>query len=190
MSVAPTARLFVALWPDERGRDALAASASEWHFSSGAARVRPERLHLTLHFLGAVDRGRLPELRRALAQVNSPRFTLMLSRPALWPGGIAVLEPVQVPPALAQLHTALARALLRLGLPVETRPFRPHVTLARRAGGAAPLQPGVAVDWPVDAHVLVESRPGGDYFVVGRRAWPERVGLECGQRDAGDTGVE
>lgn len=190
MSAASTARLFVALWPGERVRDALAASAAEWRFAPGATRVRPERLHLTLHFLGAVDRGRLPELRRALAQVNSPRFTLTLSRPALWSGGIAVLEPERVPPELAQMHAALAPALVRLGLPVETRPFRPHVTLARRAAGASPPPPGAAVNWPVDGHALVESRRGGDYVVVERWTWPERVGLECGQRNAGGTGVE
>ena len=58
-----TLRLFIALWPDTRVRAALVESAGQWSWNAGAARERPERLHLTLHFLGDVPRHRAPALR-------------------------------------------------------------------------------------------------------------------------------
>lgn len=129
-----SARLFVALWPDEHQREALAASPARWAWNPSAARVHPERMHLTLQFFGDVARERLPELRTALAGPFTS-FSLTLSRPALWPGGTTVLEPEDMPPALAKLHATLAVVLSRTALKVETRPYRPHVTLARRAAG-------------------------------------------------------
>lgn len=158
MSVAPTARLFVALWPDERGRDALAASASEWHFSSGAARVRPERLHLTLHFLGEVGE---PETQALVARLPpAETFTLRLARADCWPQGVAVLEAGEPPPELLRLHAALADTLHGLGLRVEARRFRPHVTLARHAQGAQAPELPEAIEWPVRGYALVRSHAG------------------------------
>jgi RNA 2',3'-cyclic 3'-phosphodiesterase len=162
---AATARLFVALWPDAGVRSALVAAAAQWDWNAGAAQVNPAQLHLTLHFLGEVVRERLPELRRALVVSFAP-FPLRLSRPTLWPAGIAVLEPERVPAALADLHAALGNSLRRLALPTEGRAFRPHVTLARRAAASGPPSRCPPVDWPVQAFALVESRPGTGYSVV------------------------
>ncbi len=136
----------------------------------GARPVPAQKLHLTLHFLGAVARGRLPELRAAL-DISSPRFELTLARAAVWPGGVAVLEPAAgVPAPLAALHRRLGEALRACGLPVEARPFRPHVTLARRAAGAALPASAAPVRWPAQGHVLVESERG--YRVLHAFGWP------------------
>lgn len=126
-----------------------------------------ERLHLTLHFLGAVPRERVPALRAALALPFAP-FALTLSRPALWAGGIAVLEPALIPPALADLRAALGAALLHVGLAAEARPWRPHLTLARRAAGATPPARCAAPCWRVSSFALVESRLPAGYTVLQR----------------------
>ena len=47
-------------------------------------------------------------------------------------------------------------------LPVEKRPFRPHVTLARHAAGAVPPSETAPLRWPVNGHALVQSA-GGRY---------------------------
>ena len=162
-----TARLFIALWPDAGTRAAIAAWSEQWQWHAAAKRVRVERLHLTLHFLGDVARARLPALRQALDLPFAP-FSIALARSALWPGGIAVLEPEQMPPRLRQLHAALGEALQRIALPVEGREFRPHVTLARRAGSAVPPELRSKLRWQVRAFALVESRrqPAGGYAVL------------------------
>jgi 2'-5' RNA ligase len=80
----------------------------------------------------------------------------------VWPGGIAVLEAGQVGSGLVAWHSRLADALRALDLPVEHRPWRPHVTLARKAFGAHPPAVVEPVTWRVEpTYLLVQSLPGG-----------------------------
>ncbi len=166
-----TLRLFLALWPGPRTRAALAACRDGWHWPPGARPVATDRLHLTLHFIGAVPRPRLPALVEGL-QLPCPRFALEFGHAELWPRGTAVLRPLDEPPALPELHARLGAALRRLELPVEARAFRPHVTLARRAAGARPGPPPPRLRWPVQSYALVQSLPGppGGYRVLCRYA--------------------
>lgn len=167
MDSAPTTRLFLALWPDPALRHALRDRRDAWNWPRGASPVHPDKLHLTLHFLGGVPSERVPELQRGLAVAFSP-FTLSIGVPKLWPHGIAVLEPHSEPPELLQLHADLAQALVALGLQPEARKFRPHVTLARRAGAVAVPPEDAPLSWPIDGYALVESQPhnGGVYSVL------------------------
>jgi 2'-5' RNA ligase len=133
-----------------------------WQWNSGAKPTRTERLHVTLHFIGNVPAARLPELRSGLA-VEWPGDELVLDHPTVWRGGIAVLEATRVPPALAALQAKLAERLRLLQLPVESRPWRPHVTLARKAFGARP--PACApLHWPAGpGYALVRTLGGRGY---------------------------
>ena len=54
MKAGGTSRLFLALWPDDGTREALAGCRDAWAWDAHAVPERTERLHLTLHFLGAV----------------------------------------------------------------------------------------------------------------------------------------
>jgi 2'-5' RNA ligase len=162
---ARSARLFIALWPCAALQDALAAWRRHWQWNAGATIVPTERLHLTLHFLGAVPRERLPALREALRLPFAP-FELALGRPALWPGGVAVIEPEPLPARLRQLQSALGEAVQSLALPTGTRAFRPHLTMARRAFSAIPPATGPALSWQVREFVLVESHLGGGSYEI------------------------
>ena len=161
-----SARLFLALWPDDQTRAALARCRDAWAWDAGARPEPDERLHLTLHFLGAVPQQRLPELLAGL-NVPAPRFTLPLGRMAPWSNAVAVLEPVDTPRALLHLHAVLRERLEGLALPVEQRPFRPHVTLARQVGPQAvpPAEP-LPVQWSVRGHALVQSLTANRGYVV------------------------
>lgn len=154
-----TTRLFLALWPDPALRHQLTAWRDAWTWPKGAAPVHPDKLHVTLHFLGALPSERLPELLEGFA-VPFDSFRLDLTRAALWHNGIAVLEPDLTPPGLAGLHARLSSALVALGLQPEARRYRPHVTMARRAGGATPPRDGPPVLWTVKGYSLVESKDG------------------------------
>ncbi len=153
------ARLFLALWPDDSVRNALAQWRDGWQWPRSATPVRTERLHLTLHFLGEVDDGRKAALLAAMAVSFAP-FELALGRNALWPHGIAVLEPLAIPPALLALQADLGAVLTGLGVTLDARAYRPHVTLARRAAGASAVQEGPALTWQVDRYALLESADG------------------------------
>lgn len=173
----PRARLFVALWPDEAMRAALAACRDACAWPPGAAPTATAKLHLTLHFIGGVDAGRVEAIADAVcgAPVAAPRFELELAVAECWRGGVAVLRPAAVPAALAERHAEIGQALQRARVPLEARRFRPHVTLARRAGPprplalppAAPLS-ALPLRWPVAGHALVQSLPDGRYRVLAR----------------------
>lgn len=126
-----------------------------------------ERLHLTLHFIGAVPLARLDAVAAGVA-VPFAGFTLDAGAAERWPHGIAAWCPRESPPELTALHHRLAAALHALALPVEKRAFRPHVTLARKAAAAVPPPepPQRAAAWRVDGYALVQSR--GDYRVLRR----------------------
>lgn len=158
----PTARLFVAVWPPAGARAALAAWLRQWQWGPGAAVVAPARVHLTLHFLGQVPLARLGALQAALpvAVAASVAFELEFGRVERWPQGLVVLVADAPPAPLLRLHAALAAVLQGLGLAVETRPYRPHVTLARRAAGALAPVTTPALRWRVDHIALVRSERG------------------------------
>lgn len=152
-------RLFFALWPDDALRERLAAEQAAWGWSSRAACVPPERLHLTLHFLGEVAEPAAAALRERLPPLSGG-CELCLDRPALWPHGIAVLEAAAVPAALGALHGELAERLQALGLRTERRAFRPHVTLARHAQESRLPAEFEPIRWPVAGYALVHSCSG------------------------------
>ncbi|WP_280155219.1 RNA 2',3'-cyclic phosphodiesterase [Piscinibacter sp. XHJ-5] len=168
------ARLFVGLWPPQEVRDAILDDIQRWTWPRGAAPVRGDKLHMTLHFLGFVARERVPELVQAL-HVGFEPFELTLDRGEVWPGGIAVLRPSAAPPALRELHRGLHRALGPLGVRSARHHLKPHITLARRAQGAEPPVQCEAIHWSVRDYVLVESdlRPPTQYIVRGRYASPD-----------------
>lgn len=165
----PSWRLFLAVWPDAAVREALAGWQRAWTLPPGAALVPSERLHLTLHFLGNVPVGELAALTAGLRVPFEP-FELAFGHAELWPGGTAVLRPEATPPALLGLHGRLAAALAGLDQPLESRRFKAHVTLARRAIGATPPSGQPRFTWRADGgFVLVRSLPDrGGYEVLAR----------------------
>lgn len=168
-----SARLFLALWPGASLREQLLAARDAWTWPRHAGPVPAGSLHVTLHFLGSLPREKVTALADGL-DVPVGRATLVLTRAVLWPRGIAVLEPDAVPAPLVALHAALGDALLGLGVPVETRPWRPHATMARRATGAQPPATIAPIRWPLRGYALIESLAlqGGGYRVV--RRYPAR----------------
>jgi len=159
MEANASMRLFLALTPGAAARAALAAHVQSWRWPAGATLYAPADWHLTLHFIGAVPRIRLAELRTAVRVGASP-FVLSFGQTAMWPRGLAVLLPLTLPAPLHQLHEKLQARLLALDLHTESRTYTPHLTLARRSEGAVP-PPCVPVwNWPVQSYALMESTGG------------------------------
>lgn len=160
-------RLFLALWPDRSIRHQLMQWRDAWHWPNHAAPVADGKLHLTLNFLGNVDEALLPELVEAFNVPFTP-FEIELGRAVVWHQSIAVLEPLSIPPALLELHASLKERVAAAGLPVEDRIYKPHVTMARRAGKATPPEAMPPVRWQVGGYALVQSKvgEGAEYQVL------------------------
>jgi 2'-5' RNA ligase len=154
-------RLFIALVPGAHVREQLALWRDAWTWPRSATPVKSERLHVTVHFLGDAEADRVERLADLLPDSFAP-FDLAFGRAAIWPHGIGVLEPLFVPAVLEELHGAIAVILRDLGLPVDARPYRPHVTLARRAAGAVLHGQGPSINWRIDRYALMQSTLGPD----------------------------
>jgi 2'-5' RNA ligase len=94
-----------------------------------------ENLHITCKFIGNWPDEHLPDITAALDTVSSVGpVSIAISRFGFFPNPHHphfLFAGVQAAPALAALVTTIDQALLPLGLAPETRPYRPHVTLAR-----------------------------------------------------------
>jgi 2'-5' RNA ligase len=108
----------------------------------GLRLVRPEGVHLTLKFLGAVSASQVAQVAEAVQRVAGDHapFSLELADAGVFPpkGHTRVLW-VGVggdAQALAALQRAIEDALAGLGFPKENRGFTPHLTLARLNDGA------------------------------------------------------
>ncbi|SFP79324.1 RNA 2',3'-cyclic phosphodiesterase [Sphingomonas rubra] len=124
-------RLFIALRPPPAIRDAL---ADLMEGVPGARWQDDEQLHLTLRFVGEVERPVAEDLAAALAHVHAPAPVVSLAgvgsfgargrADTLW-AGVAPAEP------LRHLHARVEQACARAGLPPEHRAYHPHITVAR-----------------------------------------------------------
>jgi len=155
-TVGKSLRLFLALWPDDDVRGQLAALGGRWMWPAGSVLYQPGDWHVTLHFIGAVGADRVDAISSGLDVPLEP-FELRLDQPQVWPRGVAVLCAGTVPHQLRQLHDRIGAALQALGLPVDARPYRAHVTLARRAAGAVAPQGVVPLHWRARGYALVVS---------------------------------
>ncbi|HWW58329.1 MAG TPA: RNA 2',3'-cyclic phosphodiesterase [Sphingopyxis sp.] len=141
-----THRLFVALRPPRPVRDRLTGAM---HGISGARWQNDEQLHLTLRFIGEVDRHRAEDIAAALGALHAPAVTARIAgvglferqgRPHMVWAGVEPHEP------LAALHRKVDQLLARVGVAPETRAFMPHVTLARLNRGSGPVAAFLALN--------------------------------------------
>ncbi len=171
-------RLFVALRPPPAMRAHLLAQMGG---VPGARWQTEDQLHLTLRFIGEVDRPQAEDIAAALGAISHPCPTIALAGAGafdrkgkvhtLW-AGVARDE------ALVALRDRVTRALIRVAIAPEDRAFTPHITLARLNGAAGPIEPFLtrATDLaspPVtlDAFMLYEShlgREGPSYEAIAR----------------------
>ncbi len=179
------ARVFFALWPDAALRLRLDEAAGRLHEVYGGRRIRPEKLHLTLLFVGAVPRGRLDELQAAAAAVRAPAFRAGFDQVECWRRNrIVFLGASQPPPQLYDLVADLERQVDLAGIGFDRRPYKAHITLLRNADcrrgapadpqrTAARKNPAPPIVWAARDFVLVESGiddAGARYRVLAR--WP------------------
>ena len=160
----PTQRLFFALWPAEEGRRALSHATAKAVRRTGGRAVPPANLHLTLAFLGSVPQRRVPEVsqlaRRAASGFLQQRpLELRFEKLAHWPRPqILCAVAAEEHPVASALATALKDAAAAAGFTPDLKPFRTHVTLARKVTRAPPESTLREMLWRFDGFALIDSR--------------------------------
>ena len=181
-------RLFVGIHPPRDIRERLLSSmggvqAARWQSD--------DQLHLTLRFIGEVDRHQAEDVVAALGSVRHGTFEIALSgvgsfgrhgKGALWAG-------VTPHDELKPLHKKLDQALARVGIAPESRAYHPHITLARLGRRAGPteafLERWAGLSSPaftIPEICLFESRLGseGASYTIVERYPLGRSGTEAG----------
>lgn len=131
-------RCFVAIELDDALRRPLVRLLEERLPSNRNVRwVTPTQLHLTLKFIGEIEDAQLPGIQAALAAAGPviDPFSIRLTEYGVFPNPArARVFWVGVKDSESQT-TRLAKAvddvLVKVGIPGETRPFTPHITLGR-----------------------------------------------------------
>ncbi|MBM7572821.1 RNA 2',3'-cyclic phosphodiesterase [Aquibacillus albus] len=101
--------------------------------------THPDDLHITLKFLGAVDREKMIQLNEALDTLcNVPSFSITV-------GGVDTFGSPRQPRVLwaaiersrelEHLYTFVESTCMKYGFKKENRPYRPHITLAKKWDG-------------------------------------------------------
>ncbi len=142
--------------------------------------TRPEGLHLTLKFLGEVEKPRVTSAIAALQGLgNFDSFTVEVKGFGFFPDARrprVFWVGLQAPAALSELAARVEAAIEPLGFSREQRPFKPHLTLARFDRPQPPTALRKAIEgsspnsfgcFEVREFLLFESRlqPGGAQYV-------------------------
>lgn len=167
-----TSKLFFALWPDDKTRQALerlnltiASAKLKW--------VPPDNFHVTLAFLGHVDTNSELLIKQHVADIAAQPFALAFDNLSYWSKPrilcLTCSRPAQEAAALA---AALQSAAANYGLHTDTRPYIPHITLSRHAGHL----PEVNIEpiiWRAGTFCLAEScsEPDGVHYKIIQQ-WP------------------
>jgi 2'-5' RNA ligase len=171
-----TRRLFFALWPDETCRTALAHATRKAARASGGRPVTVSNLHSTLAFLGPVAEARHAAAVEIAAQVRQAPFRLVLDRLEHWPRqGLLCMTSTEPPSGAAELAAELWKLLAAQGFVPDFKPYRPHVTIARKVMKPHALGAIHPVEWSVQDFALVESvtaPEGAEYTPL--QHWPLR----------------
>ncbi len=171
-------RLFAAIRPPRQIREKL---LSIMDGIRGARWQDDSQLHLTLRFIGEVERHQAEDIAIAIGQVRHAPFEIGLdgigqfegdgARGSLWVG-------VRPHDPLVHLHKAVNSALRRAGVPPEGRAYLPHITVARLNASSGSVNDFVAehgaiasAPFAVKDFCLYESflsRDGARYEIVER----------------------
>lgn len=162
-------RLFFALWPDDPIRQQFRKIVRT--LRDYGRPVSAMNLHATLVFLGNVDEAQEVAMTEAAANVVVQPMTLDFNQLNFWKKpAVVCLGTERIDPAVSNLVDQLTQAAIQNEIKVDQRPYKPHVTLLRKAK-ALPDVTCKPILWQADEFCLVEScstSDGVEYRVIQR----------------------
>ncbi len=178
-------RTFIAIELPKAVQDALAEVEARLKKEKPPVRwVAPDKIHVTLHFLGEIPPAEVEAISAMTVRVAAEAAPFEIeatgtgvfpnsNRPrVIWVGIDGDMEKLEA------LHASLGRELAALGFPPEKRPFSPHLTMGRVRDHSSPSEAralGTAVArlevpslgrWHVDQILVIRSdlRPEGPLY--------------------------
>jgi len=170
--VGYSSRLFFALWPDDQTRQKL-VRLNQAIEAKGFRPVQPCNVHVTLAFLGYVDTASELLIKHSATGISAKPFVLTFDQLSFWSSPkILCLTCSHTSDEVERLVATLNKDVASCGLQTDTRPYQPHITLARHAQ----YLPDITFEpiiWRAEAFCLVEScsEPGGVSYKV-KQQWP------------------
>lgn len=166
-------RMFVALRIGQEAAESLSDWSASLHEKYNFRKwTHAQDLHITIQFLGDVWVEEIPPLQQAIAQIaaQTQSFALqigsldtfgLIEAPRVW-----WVHPEGDLQSLHILQQRIGQACTELGYVIDDRPYRPHITIARKYKGEIPfseldhtfqLPP---IGWQVTEIVLCKIRIG------------------------------
>src|SRR6185503_16681783 len=128
-------RIFIALDIPEQVRAALTSYMERARALAPEARwARVEGLHVTLKFIGHVDDAAVEKIKAALSAIKAEPFEVKFAGVGFFPNpnaGRVFWAGVDGGDSLPKLASTIDAAMEKLGITRETKPYHPHLTLAR-----------------------------------------------------------
>ena len=131
-------RLFVGIFPSQSTQEQLNQEAENWcrKLQTEVRLLAPELLHLTVKFIGNVDKTQLSNFKTAFLQAtgNLPSASLQITQLKLFPDHRkprVVAAEIERSPELKYIFQFFNEGFSDLGIIADQRSFRPHITLAR-----------------------------------------------------------
>lgn len=167
-------RLFFALWPDQTTRQQCQEITQSLRGQGKPVVV--SHLHATLVFLGSIDPARQLAITKAANTIDIQAMHLIFNRLSFWKKpAVVCLVAERVDPAVSSLVAQLSTSAGQLGIPIDGRTYKPHITLLRKARSDVNLDFN-PIQWQADSFCLVEScstQTGVEYRVIERWIMPD-----------------
>ena len=175
---APT--YFFALMPDHATAQTLDQRARVFTEQVSSKPIPPEKLHLTLAYLGRLHPTELNNLKNIASPCPIPPFELCIKEVKYWPEQkLTYLAPELPSKPLEHLHMFLNQHLLQQGFKPERHVFVPHITIARHDNQIFKTPHSIQpLPWFVHTLCLVQSQlrtaPMSSHYTIIQR-WPLKL---------------
>ncbi|OAI12832.1 2'-5' RNA ligase [Methylomonas lenta] len=167
-------RLFFALWPDQNTRQQCQQVIQS--LPGQGKPVVANNLHVTLVFLGNIDQARQIAITKAANTIDIQPMRLIFNHLNFWKKpAVVCLVAEQVDPAVSNLVAQLSMSARQLGIELDDRPYKPHITLLRKAKSQVNIDFN-PIHWQSNSFCLVEScstTSGVEYRVIERWTMPD-----------------
>lgn len=130
-------RLFIAVEISDKVRDNIAKLQKELLPPDNIKLVDPEKIHITLKFLGATDESKIPKIKKELAGIKFSSIKLKCKGVGVFPSEKFIrvvwcgLEEDEGFKQLKEVAAEVERRMMAMGFEKNDYPFSPHLTIGR-----------------------------------------------------------
>lgn len=128
-------RLFIAINFDDKVKDDLCLLIDNLkNYSVSGNFTKRENLHLTLVFIGETPSNKITSIKSAMDNIKQQPFNINFTHIGKFKrtGGDIFWVGIDKNPALSSIYTQLYDNLTACGFNIESREYKPHLTLSRQ----------------------------------------------------------